>query len=58
MTFSHCSGPADPALAMGTRVGAAERGPGRGQRAGAAPDLGLALLRSDGVWFLNHAGMM
>lgn len=47
--FSHCSGPADPALAMGTRAAAAERGPGRGQQAGATPDLGLALLRSDGM---------
>lgn len=55
--FSHCSRPADPALAMGSRVAAAERGPGRGQRAGAAPDLRLALLRSDGMWILSHAGV-
>lgn len=52
--FSHRSGSADPALAMGTRVAAAERG----QQARAAPDLGLALLRSDGTWILNHAGLM
>lgn len=52
--FSHRSGSADPAFAMGTRVAAAERG----QQARAAPDLGLALLRSDGMWILNHTGLM
>lgn len=54
MMFSHCSAPADPALAMGTRVAAAERGLGRGQRAGAMPDLELASLRCHGMWILNH----
>lgn len=58
MVFSHCSGPADPALAMGTRVAAAESGTGRGQRAGATPGLGFALLRSDGMQILNHAGIV
>lgn len=52
--FCHRSGPADPALAMGTRVAAAERG----QQARAAPDLELTLLRSDGMRILNHAGLM
>lgn len=54
VVFSRCSGPADPALAMGTRVAAAERG----QQAGAIPGLGFALLRSDGMQILNHAGIM
>lgn len=56
--FSHCLGPADSALAMGIRVAVAERQPGRGQWAGVTPDLGLLLLRCDGMWILNHAGTM
>lgn len=45
--------PPDPALAVGSGVAAGQGG----HWAGAAADVGLPLLRSDGTWVLNPAGM-